>query len=960
MGKRTTHLSFLAAALLLLATGYNGYARSRASGDPATLLHNSAQQQGLFFVENKGQIRDQDGHTRKDISYRMNAGKGIHIFIGNTGLHYQWSQAKTKDGVLSLHRMDVTLLNANSQAQAYSEEPLPYREQYYTGEAGNTAIKAGACRKIRYKEVYPGIDWLLYVDDKGRLEYDFIVHPGGRVADIRLKFEGMNTLQINPDGSLKAATDMGSITEHAPQSFEAGGRKVTSRFTLNNNILGFETDPYQGTLTIDPVLEWATYYGGTAEDQAASVTTDELYNVYMTGYTRSATNIATTGAFNTTLTPQIDAFIVKLDSAGNRLWGTYYGGNGSDFARQIASDRNGSIYIGGYTQSTGLATTGAHQSTLAGSMDAFLARFDVNGNRVWHTYYGGTSDDLGQSVTCDPSGNIYLTGYTNSTTGIASTGAYRTTFAGVQDAFLVKFSNTGTRLWGTYFGGIYTEYGNSVACDPGGNVYMCGRTSSLFDIASPGAYQTTYLGTVMFGFNFGYVGFLTRFDGAGNYKWGTYYSAATSEATAVACDPFYNIYMAGRTMKDTIYVASPGAHQGTMGSYGDLYGDAFLAKFDSAGVRRWGTYFGGSKEEDYVSVTSNMAGDAYLSGRTSSPNNIASTNGYLTQLNDSCTPAGCLTDAFLARFDSSGTRLWGTYYGTKASDNFYDVASDGYGSVYACGFSNSETAIATAGSHQDIIGGGLDGILVKFYDCQAPPAAPAPITGSDTVCSNSTATYSVPPLPGITNNWTLPTGWNSSSLTGDAITAQASALPGAGTIKVKASAKCENRTLTDAEASFPVYIPLFNEAVITVNVFVLGTTLPYTTYQWFRNGTALPGATASTYTVTENADYTVAVTDAYGCTDTSDIYTVSNVTAIDGPDRIPAQIAVYPNPAKDHVWIKSPVPVSATLSGIEGRVLIREDKAGLLSLSGLAPGIYLLQISDRTGRILKTDKIVKQ
>lgn len=146
--------------------------------------------------------------------------------------------------------------------------------------------------------------------------------------------------------------------------------------------------------------------------------------------------------------------------------------------------------------------------------------------------------------------------------------------------------------------------------------------------------------------------------------------------------------------------------------------------------------------------------------------------------------------------------------------------------------------------------------------------------------------------------------------------------------------------------------------IITVNGFNLGTTLPYTTYQWYRNNTLIAGATGNTYTVTQNGTYTVAVSDGT-CTDTSAIYNVTNVS-IDPVQQLARQITVYPNPAQDMVYIKAPIAVNAKLTGIEGKVLKNIKNASHVAVGDLAAGIYLLHISDKNGNVLKVEKLIRE
>src|SRR4051812_34488311 len=127
-----------------------------------------------------------------------------------------------------------------------------------------------------------------------------------------------------------------------------------------------------------------------------------------------------------------------------RLWASYYGGAGYDAAVNITTDASGNVYMTGQTaNSTGLATAGAYQTTSGGAEDAFLVKFDGAGTRLWATYFGGPGADFGYGVKTDAAGNVYITGYTESTTGIATAGAYQTTYNNFNDAFIAKFSSSG-------------------------------------------------------------------------------------------------------------------------------------------------------------------------------------------------------------------------------------------------------------------------------------------------------------------------------------------------------------------------------------------------------------------------------------------------------------------------------------------------------------------------------------
>jgi len=458
------------------------------------------------------------------------------------------------------------------------------------------------------------------------------------------------------------------------------------------------------------VRAWGTYYTGTGqvwpngEERGNSCITDAAGNVYMVGFTSSNSDIATAGAHQTVYaggpivfgTGGYDAFLVKFNSSGVRQWATYYGGSQDDMGISCAVDASGNVYMIGSTSSTsGIATAGAHETTIN---DGFLVKFNSNGVRQWGTYFEGN----GNACTTDASGNIYIVGLTNSTSGIATAGAHQTVMSGSGDAFLVKFNSSGVKQWGTYFGGSYTlasgmETGLSCATDALGNVYMTGHTPSTSDIATAGAHQTIYGGSST-------DAFLVKFNSSGVIQWGTYYGGAGVDiGYSCATDATGNVYLAGDTQQEFLPASSGmttiGAHQS---AYGGGYSDGFLVKFDSNGLRQWGTYYGGSLLDVSFSCATDASGNVYMSGNTQSSAGIATSGAHQTTFND----------AFLVSFNSSGVRQSGTYYGGIKNV----CTSDASGNVYMTGYTQSNSDIATAGAHQTANGnnGYSDAFLVKF------------------------------------------------------------------------------------------------------------------------------------------------------------------------------------------------------------------------------------------------------
>jgi len=238
--------------------------------------------------------------------------------------------------------------------------------------------------------------------------------------------------------------------------------------------------------------KWATYFGGEANELIWSCTPDNYGYVYLSGWTFSLTNIATPGAHQQYMAGQGDCFLARFDTTGQLEWATYYGGPGADFNGYCSAAVSGDVYLCGSTASANnISTPGSHQENYGGgALDAFLVKFDSSGIRQWSTYYGGTGMDHGLAVTADVNGNMLMCGSTESNGNIATSGAYQLDKLGQTDAFLVKFTPNGVRLWGTYYGGSIIDSGNDLCTDVNTNIYMTGQTNSPDFIASANGEQT--------------------------------------------------------------------------------------------------------------------------------------------------------------------------------------------------------------------------------------------------------------------------------------------------------------------------------------------------------------------------------------------------------------------------------------------------------------------------------------
>lgn len=241
---------------------------------------------------------------------------------------------------------------------------------------------------------------------------------------------------------------------------------------------------------------WATYFGGPGYDRTYTATVDDYQNIIVCGNTMSSTGIATVGSHQDYLASTDDAFIVRFNSNGQLLWSTYYGGNNHDFIADCFY-KSGKIYITGHTRSnTNIVTPGAFKTTFNPIEMAFWSIFDTTGTLLYGTYYGNGNFDEPWGIRVDASSNVYVCGYTKSATQIATSGGYQTSLSGSFDGFLSKWNSSGQIIWGTYFGGASMEQLNSMDLDENNNIYIIMESSSTSGLSTPGSHQPNHGGTI--------------------------------------------------------------------------------------------------------------------------------------------------------------------------------------------------------------------------------------------------------------------------------------------------------------------------------------------------------------------------------------------------------------------------------------------------------------------------------
>ncbi|MEO5673703.1 MAG: T9SS type A sorting domain-containing protein [Chitinophagales bacterium] len=655
--------------------------------------------QSAGFQQNVGQIRDQFGNPNSLVKYQFST-KDFNLSLKRNSFSYEvitvenhpamaesgqdhfdedLSAFYNQNPVVHISRVDVTLEGANPSPRIISGNANGTTFNYYLNMSTNAPVIDVQCyNRILYKDIYPDVDLLFRAGDdnaSSTLEYEWILHPGADPCDIKIIYGGAKGITANTDGTIDLLTSKGKVIEGKLFTYTfIDEKEIPSSYQLNGNVLSYNIGSYDPSLTvvIDPTLLYATFYGGEMDETVFEdeIAIDNFGKVVMTGSTYSTSGIATAGAWDVTYSKFTDIFICKFLSNGQLSWGTYYGGKGKDGTFSIITDHEDNIIIGGSSDTdSGMATPGAYKDMLtSNTSDLLIAKFSQNGYIIWGTYYGGKDRDHIRNAIITKYNNILFSGFTASLEDIAyGPYVYQSVYGGGGDVMLGEFTKNGWPVWVTYWGDEKEDRAHVMCLDTNQNYfYVAGTTESEVNFIINSPWQKIKGSQV--------DAFLAYWDTSGHYYWGTYIGGNRDDrARGVNVDGAGNVYVAGYTQsKDSI--ASPGAHQQTWGGgYSDAgipNDDGYLMKFDHSGHWKWGTYYGGYKEEFVRGMEIDSNANLYIVGDAQSSDSIATPDGFISEKIGKSSSS----DGMFMKWDSSGHQVWGSYLGGDKVDEGNDVA----------------------------------------------------------------------------------------------------------------------------------------------------------------------------------------------------------------------------------------------------------------------------------------------
>ena len=690
-----------------------------------------------------------EGQAGPDVRFLTRQGGQLTLILDNEIVLVQ--RSKPGDRAVSDGSVRIRFDGARAPRGTEGIDPTGGVSNYYRGrDRAHWWEGVPHYRRVILREVYPGID-VNYHGDKGQLEFDFEVAPGVAPEKVLLAVEGAAGLETTASGDVTLLTTQGGeIRLRRPVVYQWIGDtrvEIAADFAVvGDDRLAFDIGLYDETrpLVIDPVVEYATFLGGSENDTINSATLDADGNSYVTGATDSFSYPAANG-FDTLYDAFLDVIVTKMNADGSKLlFSTYMGGDDSEVGNAITLDAEGMIYVAGYTENVGSSgfefptTEGVFDDTLNGEKDAWVAQIDPNaGTLVFATLLGGSRLDEAKAIRVDGLGEVHVVGETAGSFP-TTPGAYDRVYAGGgTDLFYVKLDSAGTELlYSTYLGASGAEVSPAMQIDDAGHVYIAGTTNSIDLPATPGILQGERSG--------GMDLFLLKTDTSGDPpEFWTYLGGNQDEGDAsLALDVGHNIYITGFTEGFEFPVSA----NALFPEFGGVR-DAFIVKLDmTASVLLYGSFLGGAGADGGAGIVVDQEGSITLTGTTSSADFPVTMDAE-----DGVYSGG--QDIFITKMGGSGDRLlYSSYFGAgnKLAAARNSLLLDASASTVVAGsfeFTGTESLPTTPGAHRMIRPlGQFNGYLVKFNlsEFSGPPQINAGgIVG---------AGLSIPPVRAISPN----------------------------------------------------------------------------------------------------------------------------------------------------------------------------------------------------------------
>ena len=620
----------------------------------------------LDFVVNNGQIIDTDGAPRPDVGIYSHQASPM-VYCGDNRVSFVHAKidtlAATPD---TLARVDINFHETFRNAEPLGMGLNPHHYNYYYAHCPDGVTLTPTYNRVVYPLLYENTD-LHIKGNNNWMKFEFVMHPGADPEDILMTFDGADNVQVIQQlGLLVVTSSIGTYVFPKPKALKI--------------------DTVSGAVEL-----------GWQPDWDLSVTGDTVRFTNIGAYNPAEVLIFTLGE---------EPFVSVAAGDDNLEWSTYFGHSGSDYAYNTTIGNSNTIVVVGATQSTMFpVTAGSVQDELAGGVDAFISYFTESGIQGWSTFYGGnetavglqSSTDIAKDVATSSSGWIYVVGETQSydfplVPSLNPNAFFKPNIGNwnYPDAFILRLRpGNGVVLWSTFFGDddVY-DAANGIAIDGSDNVFMVGDGTNVsnFPLLNPGGnafYKDDEAST-----------FIARFNSDDELTWSTLFGTeGTDVITDVCTDNNDNLivvgYSGGEYPSQFDFANDGSGYQDN--TYNGGQWDAFVAKFTSDAELYWSTYLGGDDTDIGQSVITDLDGNIYLCGSTLSTSGtlpLQDAGGFYDDVSEG-------SEAFIAKFDGTGSKLWFTLYGGDRNDRAMAIDVSLNGHVYVVGESFSSDLFTT-------------------------------------------------------------------------------------------------------------------------------------------------------------------------------------------------------------------------------------------------------------------------
>lgn len=709
----------------LLTAGVSIIPSSLAQDTPAPATN----AEGSLFVENAGQWPDAArfqvlgsplgaGTTwlTKDAIWLVVASGKPQVASSETFLGQVSDLQPATLQPATLHAIRLTFPGSNTDVRIEPSDPMTTTVSYFIGnnpEQWRPAVPVWG--GMRYADLYPGVDLVIGGRDDGwRLE----AAPGAAVDQVQLLVEGAKVLGIEDlvlhlDSSGEQFSISLPATRFPYQVSEVSRDAQSPALTVQPGTRAYHpVNP-----TDDPAnLFYSTFHGGGDQDSGQEVVVDQTGSAFVVGDTLSGDFPTTPGAYSIYHGDGYDAFVVKLNPAGNALsYATFLGGNHDETGNAIAVDNRGNAYVTGVTMSTDFpVTASAFDTNYDGNQDVFVAKLNPLGSElIYATFIGGANHEQGNAIAVDEMDSAYLTGQTRSSAFPSTPGAFDTSYNGEFDAFVVKLNSAGSELiYATFLGGSDRDLGSDIVVDSTGSASVMGFYTLSDDFpTTQDAFDGSYNGSA--------DAFVAKLDPFGNeLVYATFLGGSgTDRGTGIATDGIDSTYVTGYT-DSADFPVTPGSFDTSYNGVADV----FVVKLVlGSGELTFATFLGGNDYDYSGAIAVDSSGSAYVVGYTTSDDFPTVPGAFDTGYNGD-------GDAFVTKLNPLGSTLtYATFLGGNKVDFSSAIVVDAAGRTTIIGHTTSTDFPTTLNAFDTSHNGGHEAFVSKLNTAPYVPNVTAPI-----------------------------------------------------------------------------------------------------------------------------------------------------------------------------------------------------------------------------------------